>query len=95
MKYFDWDNDKNQSLKIERNTSFEEVELAIEDRKILDIVEHHNKTKYKNQRVLIVEIYEYVYLVPFVEDEQKIFLKTIISSRKATKKYLIDRRKKS
>jgi uncharacterized DUF497 family protein len=93
MKYFDWDYDKNQSLKIERNVSFEEIELAIEDQKILDIVEHHNKTKYENQRVLIIEIDEYAYLVPFVEDEQKIFLKTIIPSRKATKKYLIDRRK--
>ena len=90
MKYIDWDEEKNQKLKEERNISFEEVLVAIEDNQILDIVEHTNKDKYPNQKIIVVNINEYVYLIPFVEDEEKIFLKTIIPSHKATKIYLID-----
>ena len=93
MKYIDWDEEKNSKLKEERNISFEEVLIAIEDNQILDIVEHTNKDKYPNQKIVIVNINEYAYLVPFIEDEEKIFLKTIIPSHKATKIYLIERRK--
>ena len=88
MKYFDWDSEKNDTLKKERGVGFEEVLIAIEEGDILDIVEHSNRNKYPNQRVFIVRLYEYAYLVPFVEDEEKIFLKTIIPSRKATKRYI-------
>jgi predicted DNA binding CopG/RHH family protein len=38
--------------------------------------------------IFVVRREEYVYLVPFVEDERTVFLKTIIPSRKATKQYL-------
>ena len=93
MKYIDWEEEKNLKLKKERDISFEEVIIAIEDNQILDIVEHTNKEKYPNQKIIIININEYAYLVPFVESEEKIFLKTIIPSRKATKKYLIERRK--
>ena len=95
VKYFDWDKKKNKKLKEEREISFEEAFLAIKEKKILHIEIHPNKKKYPNQKVFILEIDEYAYLVPFVEDEEKIFLKTIISSRKATKKYLTERRKKT
>ena len=88
MKYFDWDLEKNEELKRERDVSFEEALIAIEEGFILDIVEHPKKGKYPNQRIFIIHITDYVYLVPFVEDTEKIFLKTIIPSRKATKKYL-------
>ena len=88
MKYFLWDNEKNQLLKSERNISFEEVVFHLEKKHILDIVEHPNQEKYKGQKIFIVNIDNYAYLVPFVEGEQEIFLKTIIPSRKATKKYL-------
>jgi hypothetical protein len=57
----------------------------------LDIIEHPDKTKYPNQKIFIVQVEEYIYLVPFVEDEQIIFLKTIIPSRKMTRKYLGDK----
>jgi len=93
VKYIDWEEEKNLKLKKERDISFEEVIIAIEDNQILDIVEHTNKEKYPNQKIIIININEYAYLVPFVESEEKIFLKTIIPSRKATKKYLIERRK--
>lgn len=89
MKYIDWDNQKNELLKKERDISFEEVLIAIEEGQILDIVKHSDKKKYPNQSIFIVEVGNYAYLVPFVEDEEKVFLKTIIPSRKATKKYII------
>ena len=90
MKYFSWDNDKNQLLKSDRNISFEEIVFHLEKKHLLDIVEHPNQKKYKGQKIFIVNIENYAYLVPFVENEQEIFLKTIIPSRKATKKYLGD-----
>lgn len=93
MEYFDWDEEKNQQLKEERDISFEEVLIAIADNQILDIIEHPNKKKYPNQKIFIVNINEYAYLVPFIEDEEKIFLKTVIPSRKATKKYIIEKRR--
>lgn len=89
MKYIDWNEEKNQQLKDERDISFEEVLLAISEGNLLDIV--RNANKYPHQHIFIVKIGGYAYLVPFVEDEEKIFLKTVIPSRKATKKYLIDR----
>ena len=88
MKYFSWNIEKNEQLKKERGISFEEVVFYIERGQLLDIVEHPNQEKYAGQRIFIVHINDYVYLVPFVENEQEVFLKTIIPSRKATRKYL-------
>lgn len=88
MKYFAWDNEKNQRLKGERGISFEEVVFHIEKGDLLEIVEHPNPERYQGQRIFVVNIEGYAYLVPFVETEYEVFLKTIIPSRKATKKYL-------
>ena len=88
MKYFAWDEDKNNLLKETRNISFEEIVLSLSNNKLLEVVEHPNKQKYPNQRIFIVEVRDYAYIVPFVEDEDKYFLKTIYPSREATKKYL-------
>ena len=88
MKYFNWNNEKNGKLREERGVSFEEVVLAIEKGQLLDILEHPNKDKYDNQNIFVIKLYNYVWLVPFVENENEVFLKTIIPSRKATKKYL-------
>ncbi|NTW49326.1 MAG: BrnT family toxin [Chlorobiales bacterium] len=88
MKYFSWNTEKNEQLKAERGVSFEDVIFYIERGQLLDIVEHPNHEKYAGQRIFIININAYAYLVPFVEDEHEIFLKTIIPSRKATKKYL-------
>lgn len=93
MKYFDWDQDKNKKLEMERDVCFEDIQIAIEEGRLLDDVDHPNKKRYPNQKMLVVEIERYVYLVPYVEDEERIFFKTIIPSRKATKKYLIDKRR--
>jgi len=88
MKYFDWNDGKNELLKKERNVSFEEVILALEKNQLLAILAHPNGQKYPSQHIYIVEIENYAWIVPFVETEETIFLKTIIPSRKMTKIYL-------
>lgn len=88
MTYFDWNNEKNEQLKEERGISFEEIILAIENGDLLDVLEHPNQNRYENQRIFVIKAHNYAWLVPFVENETEIFLKTIIPSRKATKQYL-------
>jgi len=88
MTYYKWNHDKNERLKAERGLSFEQVILHIERGNLIDVIEHPNQSKYPNQQMLIVKIKNYAYLVPFVEDEEGKFLKTIIPSRKATREYL-------
>ena len=88
MKYYSWNNDKNEKLKKERGISFEDVIYYIENKKLRAILKNKNQAKYPDQKIYAVEINNYVYLVPFVETEKEILLKTIIPSRKATKKYL-------
>jgi hypothetical protein len=88
MKLFRWSPAKNDALKAERGLSFEGITVAVESGGLLDILDHPNKAKYPNQRVLVVTFDNYVYLVPFVEEEDHYFLKTIIPSRKATREYL-------
>jgi len=88
MKYYDWNDGKNELLKRERGISFEQVEVAIESGNLIDRVRHPNQERYPNQKVFLILIEDYVYSVPYIEDEEKIFLKTIIPNRKATKKFL-------
>lgn len=88
MKYFSWNEEKNGLLKDERQISFEDVVFYIEQGFLLDVLEHPNQKKYKGQKIFVVQIDEYAYLIPFIEDDNEVFLKTIIPSRKATKKYL-------
>ncbi len=88
MKYFDWDDAKNAKLRAERGIGFEDVVFHIERGDLHDILEHPNPSRYAGQRIFVVRREDYVYLVPFVEDENAVFLKTIIPSRKAMKDYL-------
>ena len=88
MKNFNWNEAKNKLLITERNISFQDIVKAIKDGYLLDVIEHYNQDKYSQQRIFIVNIDEYAYLVPFIENNHEIFLKTIIPSRKMTKKYL-------
>ena len=88
MKTYAWNEEKNQLLKAKRNISFEEVIIHIAVGDLLDIIENTNQEKYKGQRIFIIKMRNYAWLVPFIETEDEIFLKTIIPSRKATKKYL-------
>jgi uncharacterized DUF497 family protein len=88
MKPINWNSDKNIRLKAERGVSFEEVLAAISHGALLDVVEHPGKEQYPHQRMFIVRIRGYAYLVPFVETDEEVFLKTIIPSRNATRRYL-------
>jgi uncharacterized DUF497 family protein len=88
VKYFDWDDAKNAKLRTERGIGFEEIGFHIERGDLLDILEHPNPERYGGQRIFVVRRENDVYLVPFVEDEDTVFLKTIIPSRKATNEYL-------
>lgn len=88
MKHYDWNREKNEFLKKTRGVSFEEIVFHIENGDELDVYPHPNPTRYPNQLISVVAVDDYAYLVPYVESEDGIFLKTIVPSRKATKKYI-------
>jgi len=88
VKIFKWNAEKNVILEKERRITFEEIVELIESGAYTLEVDHPNKRKYPNQRILIVDVAGYAYMVPFVNEGESYFLKTIIPSRKATKRYL-------
>jgi uncharacterized DUF497 family protein len=87
MKTICWNTEKNEKLKRERGVSFEQVLYHIERGDVIDIADHPNQEKYPGQQIYVIEMNNYIHLVPFVETESEIFLKTIIPSRKAKKEY--------
>ena len=93
MKLFDWNLGKNEELKAQRKISFEDIVFSISRDGLMDILEHPDQQRYPGQRIFIVNVDDYAYIVPFIEDKKTIFLKTIIPSRKMTKKYLGGRRR--
>ena len=88
MKVFNWNSEKNHQLIVERDRSFEEVIFHIENGGLLDDICHPNSLVYPHQKIFIVEIDSYVYLVPYVETDDEIYLRTVIPGRKFTKLYL-------
>ena len=88
MKPFRWPAGKNELLASERGISFEAITAAVEAGALLDIVAHPNPAKYPRQKGMVVEVAGYAYLVPFVEEDDHFFLKTIIPSRKATRDFI-------
>ena len=88
MYDIDWNEDKNNKLKQDRGIGFEDVVLAMSEKRILADIPHYNQKKYKKQKILILEINNYAYVVPYVIEGEKMFLKTIYPSRTATKLYL-------
>jgi len=88
MNIFRWENEKNELLKKNRGVCFEQVVISMERGDVLDTIEHPNQNRYPGQKIATVWIDDYVYLVPYVESNEGIFLKTIIPSRKATDKYV-------
>ena len=87
MKYLNWNEDKNRKLKETRNISFEEIAFCIKNKLVLKIIKHPNIKKHSDQKIYVINYNNYTYLVPFVESENEIFLKTIIPSRKAKRDY--------
>ena len=88
MKVFRWDNDKNQWLRKNRGVCFEQVVILMEREDVLETIEHPNQNRYPGQKIAIVRIDDYAYLVPYVQENEDISLKSIIPSRKATNKYV-------
>ncbi len=88
MKPINWNPEKNRRLIEERNVSFEDVLFCLQNEALLDDLVHPNRDKYPHQRIFIIALDNYAYLVPYVETNDELFLKTIIPSRKATKQYL-------
>ena len=88
MVLYDWNNEKNELLRQERGVTFEDAVYHLAHGGLLDIIEHPNQKQYPGQKIFIINIEGYAYLVPFVENKDTIFLKTVIPSRKMTKQYL-------
>ena len=84
MKYLNWNSEKNEILKRERGITFEEIAYLIESGQIIEIEENPGQS---NQKIYILEIENYAIIVPFVENDKEIFLKTAFPSRKYTKRY--------
>lgn len=95
MKLFDWNLGKNEELKAQRKVSFEDIVFSISREGLMDILEHPDQQRYPGQRIFIVNVDDYAHIVPFIEDEKTIFLKTIIPSRKMTRKYLGGKRREN
>ncbi len=88
MSHFDWNEEKNSQLKETRKVGFEDVVTAFREGRLIDVIDHPNQKKYKGQKIMFLIINDYVYAVPYIEDSDKFFLKTIYPSRTATQKYL-------
>jgi len=87
---FDWNEKKNTQLKEERGISFEEIVIAINDNRIIKVIQNPKNEIYPHQKMYLINYNNYIYVVPYVTNEEKneIFLKTIFPSRFYTKKYL-------
>jgi uncharacterized DUF497 family protein len=86
MRY-EWDSQKNEWLKKERNISFEKIVFHLSQGDVWKIADHPDQENYPGQKIYFVLVENYVYLVPYVVEKDYIFLKTVIPSRKATKAY--------
>jgi len=84
---FEWDPEKNERLKRERNISFEKIIFHLSQGDVWKIADHPDQENYPDQKIYFVIVQDYIYLVPHVVEKDYIFLKTIIPSRKATKMY--------
>ena len=82
MMIFDWNNQKNEELKKSRKISFEEIVFLISQGHVLEVLEHPSPQKYSNQKLYVIAVKGYAYVVPFVDEGNKRFLKTIFPSRK-------------
>lgn len=83
----DWNNEKNNWLKEERDIGFEDIAVALEQGGLIDMIDHPHQDKYPNQKIMVVSWADYIYLVPCVKTKDGYFLKTIFPSRKAKRDY--------
>ena len=88
MITYNWNKEKNILLKKIRGVSFEQIVMHVENGDLVDIIKHPNSEKYSNQKILVINVNNYIYTVPFVDNNNERFLKTIIPNRQFTKKYI-------
>ncbi len=86
MRY-EWNPKKNEKLKRERNISFEQIVFHLSQGDVWKTADHPDQDNYPGQRIYFVIVEDYIYLVPFVAEDEYVFLKTIIPSRKATRNF--------
>ena len=88
MLKFAWNEQKNKLLQRTRHVSFEQIIKKLQAKEVVADLPHHNPQKYPNQRLLIINLNNYIYVAPYIKTKSIIFLKTIYPSRKLTKQYL-------
>ena len=86
MRY-EWNPEKNEEIKKERGISFEQIVFHLSQGDVWKTAEHPDQKKYPEQKIYFVIVEDYIYMVPFVTEDEYVFLKTIIPSRNATKDY--------
>ena len=84
---YDWNPEKNEEIKKDRNISFEQIVFHLSQGDIWKTADHPDQKKYPGQKIYFVIVEDYIYVVPFVTEDEYVFLKTVIPSRKATKDY--------
>ena len=84
---FDWNSEKNDWLKERRGISFEIIIFHLLQGDLWKTADHPDQKKYPGQKIYFVKVDDYIYLVPYIKDKKRVFLKTIIPSRKATREY--------
>jgi len=80
MKTIKWNILKSERLKKARGVSFEDIIGA----KLIAVKKHLKREK---QNIMLFKYKRYIWIVPYVEDKECIFLKTLYPSRKYTKLY--------
>lgn len=88
MKLIKFNQDKNKKLKLTRGIDFDDIAKIIKKNELVEIIDNPNKKRYQNQKIFLVKIGDSVFVIPFVEEKDYIFLKTVYPSHKYTKKYL-------
>ncbi len=93
MKRFEWNSEKNKEVKRRHGISFDEIVTVIKKGKRIKTITHPNQKRYPGQKIIVIKLKEYLYAVPYIEDEEKRFLKTLYPGRKLTKLFMKERKK--
>ena len=88
MSGFDWNDEKSEFLERTRGICFEDVVIHVQNGCVIEVIRHPNRERYPKQNIMVLDVEDYIYLVPYVKLKGTRFLKTIIPSRKATREYL-------
>ena len=88
MKPIRFNKDKDKVLKEKRGIGFKDVIKEMGAGKIVTVRKHPNTKKFPSQKIMLINIKNYIFVIPYIETEKEIFLKTIYKSRKYTKEFI-------